>query len=216
MKDTGLQQTLRIALQEDRYTLPRRRTIDGLLRQMYDSKLADLKKTVESLHAVAMTSDFWTSLGNKAYCGITGHLINDDWEMQSAVMECRHVVERHFAQNVAELFTNFAAAWGITSKVKAPVTDNARYMTAAVALCSFLHIPCVAHCLQLSILHSFKIADTDTSFAKCRKVVGHFKHSSANTVELKICNESESPCSDLILVLLYNILLTERMLFRIK
>ena len=197
MEDAGLQQTLRIALQNDSYTLTSRRTIDCVLRQMYDGKLADLKKTVESSHAVAMTSDFWTSVGNEAYCGITGHWKNDNWKLQSAVLECRPVVERHFAQNVAELFTKFVGAWGITGKVQALVTDSARNMTAAVALSGFPHIPCIAHCLQLSILHGFKIADTDTLFAKCRKVVGHFKHSSANTHELKSCNESESPLKEL-------------------
>jgi len=45
---------------------------------MYDNKLADLKNIIESLHAVAITSDFWTSLANEAYCGFTGHWINDD------------------------------------------------------------------------------------------------------------------------------------------
>ena len=96
-------------------------------------------------------------------------------------------MECHFASNVADLFTDFVAGWGLTSKVNAFVTDNARNMTAAVALTSFPHIPCIAHCLQLSILHGFKIADTKTLFVKCRKVVGHFKHSSANTAELKEC-----------------------------
>ena len=197
VEDKGLEQTLRIALQNDSYTLPSRRTIDGVLGKRYDSKLADLKTTVGCSHALAITSDFWTSLGNEAYCGITGHWINADWELSSAVLECRHVVERHFAANVAEVFENFAADWDITSKVKAVITDNARNMTSAVALTGFPHIPCMAHSLQLSILHGFKVADTDVLFAKCRKVVGHFKHSSANTAELMSCNESESPLNKL-------------------
>jgi len=187
VEDKGLEQTLRIALQNDSYTLPSRRTTDGVLGKMYDSKLADLKTTVGCSHALAITSDFWTSLGNEAYCGITGHWINADWELSSAVLECRHVVERHFAANVAEVFENFAAV----------ITDNARNMTSAVALTGFPHIPCMAHSLQLSILHGFKVADTDVLFAKCRKVVGHFKHSSANTAELMSCNESESPLNKL-------------------
>ena len=160
---------------------------------MYDNKLDDITKMLDSVHAVAITSDFWTSLANEAYCGFTGHWINDDWELQSAILECRHVVERHFASNVADLFTDFVADWGLTSKVKAFITDNARNMTAAVTLTGYPRIPCIAHCLQLSILHGFKIADTETLFVKCRKLVGHFKHSSANTAELKKCNESESP-----------------------
>jgi len=38
------------------------------------------------------TSDFWTSLGNEAYNGITGHWISDEWRMQCSVLECRTVV----------------------------------------------------------------------------------------------------------------------------
>ena len=66
VEDKGLEQTLRIALQNDSYTLPSRRTTDGVLGKMYDSKLADLKTTVGCSHALAITSDFWTSLGNEA------------------------------------------------------------------------------------------------------------------------------------------------------
>ena len=52
---------------------------------MYDTKLAELKERVQRSGAIALSSDFWTSLGNEAYCGITGHWINGDWEMQYAI-----------------------------------------------------------------------------------------------------------------------------------
>lgn len=193
VEDEGLQQTLRLALQNDSFKLPSRRTVDGLLSKMFDSELLALKSRVEKSTAIAITSDFWTSMGNESYCGITGHWINDDWQMESSALECLHVEERHFAANVAEVYENFAADWGISSKIKAVVTDNARNMTAAVAQTVFQHIPCLAHTLQLSIIVGFKEADTNSLFAKCRKVVGHFKHSAANTTELEQCNDSDSP-----------------------
>ena len=43
---------------------------------MYDTKLAELKERVQRSGAIALSSDFWTSLGNEAYCGITGYWIN--------------------------------------------------------------------------------------------------------------------------------------------
>jgi zinc finger BED domain-containing protein 1 (E3 SUMO-protein ligase ZBED1) len=133
-------------------------------------------------------------MDNESYCGITGHWINDEWQMQSAAaLECLQLVERHFAANVAEVYENFAADWVISSKLMAVVTDNARNMTAAVANTTFQHIPFLAHTLQLSILCDFKKAETNSLFAKCRKVVGHFKHSAANTTELEDCNNSDSP-----------------------
>lgn len=193
VEDEGLQQTLRVALQNDAYKLPSRRTVDGLLSKMYDSELLELKKRIEKSTALAITSDFWTSMGNESYCGITGHWVDDDWKMQYAALECLHMEERHYAANVAQVYETFAANWDITTKLMAVVTDNARNMTAAVAKTVFQHIPCVAHTLQLSILAGFKEADTNLLFAKCRKVVGHFKHSAANTSELENCNDSDSP-----------------------
>ena len=58
--------------------------------------------------AVALTSDFWTSLGNESYCEIICHLITDDWNLKSVVLARVHVVERHYSVNVAELYKQFA------------------------------------------------------------------------------------------------------------
>lgn len=190
VEDVGLQQVIRIAIQNDEYKLPCRRTIDKLLFDMYVGKKEIIKEAVKKIKAIAITSDFWTSLGNESYCGITGHWITDDWSLQSVALECVNVVERHYSDNVAELYKKFATDWEIAKKIQALITDNARNMTSAVNKTGYAHIPCMAHSLQLSILHGFKVADTETLFVKCRKIVGHFKHSAANTTELKNCSES--------------------------
>jgi len=190
VEDEGLQTILRIALQNECYTLPSRRTIDVLLANMYSDKLAELKLTVEVTCAVALTCDFWTSFANDSYCGITGHWINANWQMQHAVFQCSNIQDRHYATNLAEMIHKFVAEWKISTKVKAIVTDNARNMTAGIAMTDFTHIPCLAHCIQLSILRGFHDASTDGLFAICRQVVGHFKHSPANTKELMQCSKS--------------------------
>ena len=135
-------------------------------------------------------SDFWTSLGNESYCGIICHWITDDWNLKSVVLACVHVVERHYSVNVAELYKQFANDWDITKKFQVLVTDNARNMVSAVNQTGFSHIPCLTHSLQLSILHGFKAADTKVLFVKCRKLIGHFKHSPINTTELQNCSDS--------------------------
>ena len=75
-------------------------------------------------------------------------------------MECVNVVERHYSENILELFKQFATDWDIKNKIKALVTDNARNMVSAIKKTDFAHIPCLAHSLQLSILYEFKAADT--------------------------------------------------------
>ena len=101
-----------------------------------------------------------------------------------------HVVERHYSVNVAELCKQFANDWDITKKIQVLVTDDARNMVSVVNQTGFSHILCLAHCLQLSILHGFKAADTEVLFVQCRKLVGHFKHSPVNTTELQNCSDS--------------------------
>jgi len=190
VEDNGLKQVLRIALQNAEYKLPCRRTIDKILTDMYNTKMESIKETVKNSKAIALTSDFWTSLGNDSYCGIICHLITDDWNLKSVVLECVHFVERHYSANIAELYKQFAKDWDIARKIQVLVTDNARNMVSAVNQTSFAHIPCLAHSLQLCILHGFKAANTEILFFKCRKIIGHFKHSAVNTTELQNCSDS--------------------------
>lgn len=190
VEDNGLQKVLRRALQNDAYKLPGRRTIDKVLNEMYNDKYVSVKEAVKKSTAIALTSDFWTSLSNESYCGITGHWITDEWNLQSIVLECVNVIERHYSNYVTELYNHFTEEWDIRKKIKAIVTDNARNIVSAVNQSGFPHIPCIAHTMQLSILYGFKAADTEILFGKCRKIVGHFKHSAANTTELQNCSES--------------------------
>ena len=75
-----------------------------------------------------------------------------------------------------------AEAWEVQQKVTTVGTDSVRNMVAAAKKLSFEHM--LAHLVQRSItvcLVDSRFCDT---LAKCCKIVGHFKHSSANTEEL--------------------------------
>ena len=120
-------------------------------------------------------------------CGITGHRVDSDWKLTSVALHCLIVDEQHTAENVAGFYEEFAGTWNIAGKI---FTDNARNMVAAIGRTDYNHMPCIAHCLQLSIIHGLKAADASPLVAKCRQFVGHFKHSSANTSVLKSSHAS--------------------------
>ncbi|XP_029652485.1 zinc finger BED domain-containing protein 1-like [Octopus sinensis] len=141
----GLHQVLRTALQNTEYKLPCRQTIDKMLADIYNSKRESVKKAVKNSKAIALKSDFLTSLGNESYCRITGHWIADDWKLISVIPECVHVVERHYSNNVAVLYKQFVKDWDITKKIQVLVTDNVRNLVSAVNQIDFTHIPCLAH-----------------------------------------------------------------------
>ena len=58
-------------------------------------------------------------------------------------------------------------------------------MIAAARHLLFEHALCNAHSLQRSVKVSLHISAFDNILAKCRKVVGHFKHSAASAAELE-------------------------------
>jgi hypothetical protein len=62
-----------------------------------------------------------------------------------------------------------------------------------------VHIPCMAHTLQLSINHGMKEANMDRLLAKCRKIVGHFRHSPTQTAALAAVQKAAG-CAQLRLV----------------
>ena len=81
--------------------------------------------------------------------------------------------------NVASFFEKFAATWNFTDKICCIVIDN---MVAAIGRTDYGHLLYIAHCLQLSILAGLKAADSSLLLAKCRHLVGNFKHSSIEVV----------------------------------
>ena len=78
-----------------------------------------------------------------------------------------------------------AEEWTVENKVSTLTTDSARNMIAAARQLPLDHVPCSAHSLQRTITVSLQNSPFDHALAKCRKVVGHFKHSPANASELE-------------------------------
>lgn len=134
---------------------------------------------------VALTGDYWTSLGNHNYLGVTVHYIDEQWELHSHALTVMKTEDRHFAETCAEHFMYVAQQWNVSNKVSTLSTDSARNMIAAARHLPFEHVPCVAHSLQRSVTVSLQNSAFDNVLAKCRKVVGHFKHSPASAAELE-------------------------------
>lgn len=93
---------------------------------------------------VALTEDYWTSLGNHNYFGVTVHYIDGQWELHSHALTVMKTQERHFAETSAEHFIHVAQQWNVSNKVGTLSTDSVRDMIAAAKHLPFEHVPCVA------------------------------------------------------------------------
>ncbi|XP_038129201.1 E3 SUMO-protein ligase ZBED1-like [Cyprinodon tularosa] len=166
------------------YNPPSRNTIMSKIQQLYDSERNPKGDVLVGAEHIALTGDHWTSVSNHNYLGVTAHIIDCEWKLQSFALAMLKTEARHHADNCTQQFLTVAEAWGVQPRITTVGTDSARNMIAAARKLPYQHMPCVAHMLHRSI----SVCLTDSGFcdtlAKCRKIVGHFKHSPANTEEL--------------------------------
>ncbi|KAL4008846.1 hypothetical protein ACER0C_002698 [Sarotherodon galilaeus] len=165
VEDEGLLEIIRIASNDCTYELPSRATTATKIHNLYEDEKAKVEEAVGQTNTAALTGDYWTIglLSNHSYLGVTAHYFSPEWELHSHALTVMKMEERHFADTCAEHFMQVARQWGIEHKVSTLTTDSARNMVAAAR--------------QLPTFNS--------ALAKCRKVIGHFKHSLPNALELE-------------------------------
>ncbi|XP_059190842.1 E3 SUMO-protein ligase ZBED1-like [Centropristis striata] len=185
VEDEGLVDIIRIASNDWTYELPSRATITSHVQKLYKTEKGKVQQALEKTKAVALTGDYWTALSNHNFLGVTAHFYDPEWKLESYALTVMKTEERHCADAVAEHFMKVAREWDIEHKVVSLTTDRARNMIAAARQLPFEHMPCIAHSVHRAVTVSLTNSPFDNALAKCRKVVGHFKHSPANQAELE-------------------------------
>lgn len=179
VEDEGLTEIIRVASKDFTYEAPSRATITARIDKLYEAERADVKDALDQTETVSLTGDYWTSVSNDNYLGVTAHYFTPQWELRSHALTVMKTDERHFADNIVDHFMTVAREWEIEEKVASLTTDSARNMVAAVRQLPF------EHSVHRAVTVSLQNSPFDSALAKCRKLVGHFKHSPANASELK-------------------------------
>lgn len=168
------------------YTVPARNTVRARIVKEYNEKKAILTSELVSVKSVSITTDTWTSNSTESYITVTEHHINDDWNMQANVLLTRAMPERHTGENLAAKLKDCVSEFGLDGKVYTCVHDNARNIQCAGDKCEdWDDLGCFAHTLQLCIKPALELQTVSKMISKCRKLVGHFKHSTTMTSELR-------------------------------
>lgn len=196
VSDRGLEEVLREALNSRTYHLPSRDTITKKIDKLYDVEKSKLLDELKQAEFVSLTGDFWSSISNRSYLGVTAHWIDSNWEYRNSTLQVKHVTEKHNAGNCTEEFEDVVREWGLEDKVVAICTDNARNIVLGVERAKYDNFRCAAHTLQLSLNKAVKDAAIDTLLSKCRKIVGHFKHSPylENQLDKKLKEQGLAVC----------------------
>ena len=102
VEDRGLLETLQIASSEASYKPPSRSTIVSRIQQLYDQERILKINVVAGAKYIALTGDHWTSVSNHNYLGVTAHVIDSEWKLQSFALAMLKNETRHYANARAD------------------------------------------------------------------------------------------------------------------
>ena len=67
------------------YQLPSRKTLsENLMSRVHEELTVEVKKKVQAVSALSLSTDGWTSRNNESYIAIVAHFIDEDTKLQSA------------------------------------------------------------------------------------------------------------------------------------
>lgn len=134
---------------------------------MYFEAKDQLKRRLALVPAVSLTADFWSSIQNRSYIGITVHFI-EDWILQSKVLEVLEVNESHTAPVCGKVLCDVAENWDISDKVLTIVTDRGRNIVKGVEEHTpFVNTNCFAHIMQRGIAAGLKASGEEVILSSC-------------------------------------------------
>ncbi|CAC5362846.1 unnamed protein product [Mytilus coruscus] len=93
--------------------------------------------------------------------------------------------ERHTGENLSERLKSTDSEFELDGKIVSSVHDNARNMNCASEKCDFEDMKCFVHTIQLCIKPFLEIPASAKLTTHARKLVGHLKHSTDITAEMR-------------------------------
>ncbi|KAI3629692.1 hypothetical protein MIR68_011127 [Amoeboaphelidium protococcarum] len=117
----------------------------------------------------ATTTDMWTSPNRIPFMCVTGHYIDKNWDLQSALIDFVPFTGKHSEVKISEKFRLIAQeSFGGFEKVLSVTCDNASnnltFVESLISLEDFDesgHMRCFAHVINLAVKEAYKIFEKD-------------------------------------------------------
>lgn len=161
------------------YKLPTRKTLSNvLLPAVFEEihlKLLDVLKEVISM---TITTDCWTSRNTDSVMAVTGHFIDNNFEVKSVLLECVKYEGGHGSTNLADNLRQVISNWNIPEEsILLGISDNAANIKKAISTdLKWKHFGCYALTLNLIVGDALKLIQEGT-LKKVSQIVTHFKQS---------------------------------------
>lgn len=164
--------------------IPGSKAVKSILRRLNDDLRTKIRGELRKVKKLSLTTDIWTSISQCSYISVTVHYVNENWQMKSYLLATEEFSESHTGLNIAVKLKSILSEWEISNEmIVITVTDNARNVDVALREAQMSKQPCFAHSLQLCVRKGLDIVKDLTE--RCRKLVGHFKHSPLATASFE-------------------------------
>jgi hypothetical protein len=188
-----------ISCAQSRLKIPSRVTIARYCMQLYKEEKVILRSLLSLNHQiVSLTTDTRTSIQNMNYMCVTGHFIDEKWELQKKILGFGLIVN-HRGDTISKTLEKCFKDWGIT-KVCTITVDNFSSNNVALSYLirnmsawngntllkgECMHLRCCAHILNLIVSDGLYLIDS--SIAKIRAACTHVKASPTRLALFKVC-----------------------------
>lgn len=188
------------------YKVPSRSAIKKRIETIYQLEQRRVKKMIDNLSYVSLTTDCWSSRSIESYYTVTAHGIDSNWNFNSFVLCTSVMTERHTGENLKNKLVETLYHWDIMNKTVSIAHDNAANIICTMRLLKnepgaqdIDSVHCFAHTMQCSINAGLQIDHIKTILDTCKSIVSHFKHSNvAYDAYRNFQNTSDTPKRKLI------------------
>jgi hypothetical protein len=163
---------------EPNYHSMSNKSLKTRINDIFEKKCAQLFDELNEMQTVSIDFDTWTSLANESYITVNCHGINNDWKLLSFNLETKILEEAHSAVYLKYIIEQILIKFNLKDKTKFCIHDNAANMNLMSDLLELTDIRCFAHTWDLAVKAVCQMDFIDSLLSKCRKIVGHFNHSS--------------------------------------
>ena len=170
---------------EPQYKIPSQTTISAHVVQLYDTSRENIK-TILKDKTLVLTTDGRTSLATHAYVTVTALCISDSWELDNYVLCTNELRGSHSAVHVSDSIGSTLDEFDISREaVVAVATDNALNYVNAICKLGLIHVPCLAHMLNLAVRKGPEVKATDTTLSRLKQTAAHFGRSPSGSCLLE-------------------------------
>lgn len=171
------------------YNLPGRNYFsETIIPDIYNRLVKVVKEKLSSAEHISLTSDIWTCQHtNEGFISFTGHWLDNHFVHNHLVLNCKHFPGSHTSEAIKNTFFDMLHMWDMDiSQVHVMVRDNGANIVKGCKEAGIVSVSCFIHTLQLCVMETMDSQRSISDLvAVCKRIVGHFNHSSVACSKLK-------------------------------